>query len=352
MDSPSRSRKRGSENQLGRQTEHSQPENTKRSKTSLEGILEPVPAGDPNFTSKPPRLAVSSDDRALYVSDYNVDLREQPNTKRSMMNNQSRREGEGLFGTNAHESIAGQDSQTPVNGNTGQGPITNYHNTFAVPISTRQEDQGIALAGEPDRPVVRMKRNSLNNPSRGGGTHVLQDYQCQVMLLEQLNKRRLLMSREEPNTAIRLQNITSLPNQLNIPHTAVKEFLENLPVYLQSIEDFKLSIVADTKALQNYEEDLDKKDAKIKALENSYNELIPMTPEAQQGELRQVKDKTMLTMQQDREKARLNRDNTVEKVEGKNEIIAGLERALARAKELVPELIEDLIKLALKLRDV
>jgi hypothetical protein len=81
MDSPSRSRKRGPENQLDKQIEDSEPENTKRSKDSLECILEPVPAGDPTFTGKLPHLAVLSDDRALYVSSYDVDLRGQQNKK-------------------------------------------------------------------------------------------------------------------------------------------------------------------------------------------------------------------------------------------------------------------------------
>ena len=139
MDSPSRSRKRGSRDQLGEQIENSEPENTKRSKGSLECILEPIPAGDPNFTSKFPHLTVLSDGHALYVPDHDANLREQQNRKGSMMYSQPRREGEELSGTIAHEYIVRHDSQTPVNVNTGQGPITNYH----VSISTRQEDQGI-----------------------------------------------------------------------------------------------------------------------------------------------------------------------------------------------------------------
>ncbi|KAH6684654.1 hypothetical protein B0J14DRAFT_555611 [Halenospora varia] len=353
MDSLSRSRKRGSEDQLDKQIENSEPENTKRSKASLESLLEPVPAGDPNFTGNPLHLAVLSDDRALYVSDYNVDLCEQQNKRRSMMNSQSRQEGEELSGTIAHESIVRQDLQTPVNGNTGQGPVTNYHNPFTVPVSTRQEDRRIAFAGEPDRPVVGMNHNSLYNPVEGGGNHALQDYQMQLMLLDQQNKKRRMMARQEQegqDTALR--TITSLPDQLNIAHASVKELLENLPAYFQNIQNFKHTIPADVRTLQGYEEDLGKKEAKIRALENSYNELFEMTPGAQQGELLEVRDKAMLTMQQEREKLRLNRDNVMREVEGKNERIAELEGALERARELVPELIEDLIKLAPKLRDV
>ncbi|CZR51230.1 uncharacterized protein PAC_01105 [Phialocephala subalpina] len=258
MDSPSRPRKRGFEDQLDNQIENSEPGNTQQSKASLECILEPIPADDPK-----PR-----------------------NRKRSVMAGQPHQEEE-LSGTVAHESVG------------------------------------------------------------GGGNHALQDYQMQIMMLD--NKLMAKTALEKQDTALR--TITSLPDQLNIAHTSVKELLENLPAYIQDIQDFKRSIPRDIEALQGYEEKLDQKEAQFKALENRYNELIQMTPEAQQGELRQVRDKAMLTMQQDREKLRLNRDNTVKEVEGKNERIEGLGVALGRSRELVPELILDLLKLAPKLRD-
>jgi DNA repair ATPase RecN len=198
-----------------------------------------------------------------------------------------------------------------------------------------------------------MNHNSQYNPVVSGGQLALQDYQMQLMLLEQQNKKRLLMpnkEREEQGTALR--TFTPLLDQVNIAHTSVKELLENLPAYVQNIQDFKHSIPADIQALQGHEENLNKKEAEIKTLENRYNELIQMTPEVQQGELRQVKDRAMLTMRQDWEKLRLNRDNTMVEVEGRTERIAGFERELGRARELVPELIENLIKLAPKLCDV
>ncbi|OBT61410.1 hypothetical protein VE03_09502 [Pseudogymnoascus sp. 23342-1-I1] len=259
------------------------------------------------------------------------------------------RQGKELSGIIAHESVGIQDSQTLINGNTAKGPITNYPNIFAVPMSTGQEYQGLALAGQPDCPVVRMNHNGLENYV---GNHPLQDYQTQLMLLEQQNKRRLWMARAFEEQVTALQTIPLVLNQLNIAHISVKELLANLPTYFQNIEDFKSSIPQDIKSLQGYEEKLYKKEAEIKALENRYNELIQMTPEAQQGELQQVRDKAMLTMQQDREGLTRDRDNTVEKIEEKNGRIEGLEVALGRSRELMPELIEDLKKLALKLRDV
>ncbi|KFY26473.1 hypothetical protein V493_04063 [Pseudogymnoascus sp. VKM F-4281 (FW-2241)] len=203
-------------------------------------------------------------------------------------------------------------------------------------------------------PVVRMNHNGLDNYV---GNYALQDYQMQLMLLEQQNKKRLLMAREESLKAFKeqdtaLRTIPSVLNQLNIAHISVKGLLANLPTYSQNIEDFKSSIPRYIKTLQGYEEKLDEKEAEIKALENRYNELIQMTPEAQQLELRQVRDKAMLTMQQDREGLTRDRDNTVEKIEEKNGLIEGLEVALGRSRELMPELIEDLKKLAPKLRDV
>lgn len=267
------------------------------------------------------------------------------------MNSQSYREGEELPGTIPHESIIRQNSQTPANSNTGQDSITNHHSTFAVPISTRQEDQGKAIAGEPDRPVGRMNHNSVYNPAGGVVNHPLQHYQMQLMVLEQQKEQRRLMEKalEAQDTALR--TITSLPDQLNIAHTSVKKLLENLPAYFEDIEGYKRSIRGGIQMLQFGEELLVKKEAEIEDLENRYNELIQMTPVAQQEELRQVKEKAILTMQQDREKLKLNRDKTMGEVEEKNQRIAALEGALGRARELVPELIEDLTKLAPKLRD-
>src|SRR5271155_341208 len=38
--------------------------------------------------------------------------------------------------------------------------------------------------------------------AQGGGNHALQDYQMQLMLLEQQNKKRLMMARQEQDMAI------------------------------------------------------------------------------------------------------------------------------------------------------
>lgn len=229
----------------------------------------------------------------------------------------------------------------------------NSHNTFALPISTSTDDQGIALPRKLDNPVVGMNHNGPYTSVGGGRDHALEDYQIQLMLLEQQNKKRSFMARksiEDQDTALR--TITSLPDQLTIAHTSVKELLENLPAYCQNIEDFKCSIPSSLETLQGYEEQLRNKEAEIKALENRYTELIQMTPDAQQRELWRVRDKALRTMQQDCKETRLKRDNKLRTVEERNGRIEGMAVAIRRSVELVPELIEDLIKLEPKLCDV
>lgn len=203
----------------------------------------------------------------------------------------------------------------------------------------RQEGKGIPLAGEPDRPVVE-----------------LQDYQVQFLLLDKQNKKRLEMQRLEMQnfSAVRdrqdieLEEITSPLNQLTLAHLSIKELLQRLPTHHQYIEDLKVSLLADIKTLESCERDLNKKEAELKSMEDRYNELINMTPETQQGELQEVKDKVMVTMQQDWEKVKLDRDNAMGRVKDTNEQIAGLKKA----SELVPELIKDLTQLAVKLHDI
>jgi len=48
-------------------------------------------------------------------------------------------------------------------------------------------------------------------PNAAGGNHALQDYQMQLMLLEQQNKKRLLMARQEQDTAIRPDGQPGMP---------------------------------------------------------------------------------------------------------------------------------------------
>ncbi|KAH8587538.1 hypothetical protein B0O99DRAFT_747523 [Bisporella sp. PMI_857] len=321
MEPPSRSRKRGFGDQLAAQMRNSEPGNTQRSKANLDYILAPIPAGDSA----------------------------EQDMKRLMAAAQPHQEEE-LSGTLAQKFVSRQDSQAPFDGNTGQGIITSYHNTFAAPMSTSQEYRGLALARQLGSPAARMNHNSPDNSDRRARSWEMQDYRMQIMLLEQQNRNRLSMATTAPkgqDTA--LQKITLLLDQLNITHTSVKELLAKFPAYIQH---FMSSVPRDINILQSYDEKLDQEEAEIKALENRYNELIQMTPEAQQGELRQVRDKVMLTMQQDREELRLDRYNAARIVEEESGRTGGLRVALMRSREVVEELIEDLMRLVPELRNL
>ena len=61
---------------------------------------------------------------------------------------------------------------------------------------------GMELGAVPDmyNPNPAMIRPQPSAPNGPGGNHALQDYQMQLMLLEQQNKKRLLMARQEQDT--------------------------------------------------------------------------------------------------------------------------------------------------------
>lgn len=50
-----------------------------------------------------------------------------------------------------------------------------------------------------------------------GGNHALQDYQMQLMLLEQQNKKRLMMARQEQNSPTRTDGQSGVPGQQGFP---------------------------------------------------------------------------------------------------------------------------------------
>ncbi|KAE9377676.1 hypothetical protein N431DRAFT_554032 [Stipitochalara longipes BDJ] len=352
MDPPSRSPKRRRNEQLEEPIEGSEPSNTKRLRTSLDRNLEPVSAGDPNPSGRPPRRAASNDDGTLNVSVDDGDSRGQQNPQRTMSNSQSRTEGNELSGTISNVSIVGQKPQTPISGKTGKtatGPI-NGHTAFPAPTSTRQEDQGIVLAAPP---VVRTNHNGLDSGVGGIRNLALSDQEKrQKMFTEhRMRNRELLKKKAEDDRDTALRMVTSLPDQLNIAHISVKEVLSNFTTHILLIKDFKNSITDDTAWLNFWEMELGKKEAKIKALENIYNDLIPITPPGLQGEQQQLKEKSMLTMQENLEKVRLMIDKSIKEIREKNERLAASEKALARSREMVPQLIEDLMKLAPKLSE-
>ena len=58
-----------------------------------------------------------------------------------------------------------------------------------------------------------MRAPGLPNGNQSGGNHALQDYQMQLMLLEQQNKKRLLMARQEQDSVSRIDGSQGIPGQ-------------------------------------------------------------------------------------------------------------------------------------------
>ncbi|XHG09128.1 hypothetical protein AWENTII_012207 [Aspergillus wentii] len=60
-------------------------------------------------------------------------------------------------------------------------------------------------------------RAGMQTPGGQHGNHALQDYQMQLMLLEQQNKRRLMMARQEQDSMARTDGQTPMPGQQGLP---------------------------------------------------------------------------------------------------------------------------------------
>ncbi len=149
-----------------------------------------------------------------------------------------------------------------------------------------------------------------------------------------------------------LKTIISLEDYLQHGHAAVKQFLSQIPAYSEKMEDSKRSISTDIGNLQLAEVSLADKEAKIRAVENRYDDLIQMTPSAQQGELQKVKERSLLTMQEELKGVKSSRDEKSDDIEEKQAKLREAEGALKSARQLMPELILDLNELVLKLNEV
>lgn len=86
------------------------------------------------------------------------------------------------------QTLRGQRPSLQNSGMQGQNPdlmaVTDINNSGAGPEYRFASSVGLHQSGPPI-------------PSPAGGNHALQDYQMQLMLLEQQNKKRLLMARQE-----------------------------------------------------------------------------------------------------------------------------------------------------------
>ena len=95
-----------------------------------------------------------------------------------------------------HHSRPALNNQSMPNG--VMGPSVMPNQSDLVPIA---DGQGMYTMNEyygaAGGPQMAQLRAGMQTPSNQQGNHALQDYQMQLMLLEQQNKRRLIMARQE-----------------------------------------------------------------------------------------------------------------------------------------------------------
>lgn len=116
-----------------------------------------------------------------------------------------------------HHSRSASNSQGIPNGGM-MNPNVMANQADLVPMP---DGQGMyPMGGAPEYYAANGQMNQvrpggMQTPGGGGqhGNHALQDYQMQLMLLEQQNKRRLMMARQEQDTMARTDGQPPMPGQ-------------------------------------------------------------------------------------------------------------------------------------------
>lgn len=118
-----------------------------------------------------------------------------------------------------HHSRSASNSQgIPNGGMMNPGVMANQTDLMPMP-----DGQGMyPMAGGPDYygangQLAQVRPGSLQTPGTQHGNHALQDYQMQLMLLEQQNKRRLMMARQEQDSIARSDGQPPMPGQGILP---------------------------------------------------------------------------------------------------------------------------------------
>lgn len=272
-----------------------------------------------------------------------------------------------------------------------------------MPVPSFQNSQG---GSEMDANTTRAGR-----PSRlaGWGHLTLHDYRMEITILERQNKRRQLMTRQEDDgtgghtsqdgtdcSALDRENGTKqaagINNNIGSVMDAARGFetnaqlagpnsqlecaakceerarllivhllkatldnasqcLQQIPSWLQNRGRLIESLSEDEVALHLYQEQLNKQ-AEIDTLEEKYEGLAQLIPEAQQEELLNVKEKTKSTMQLDIKKLYTRREECFGDIQDKRLRDEELEVRIKGIKSAISETIEVLEALMAQVRDL
>ena len=139
---------------------------------------------------------------------------------------------------------------------------------------------------------------------------------------------------------------------LKATHNNASQWLQQLPLWLQDLRSLKDSLPRDEEALPAHKEQVHKKQAEIDMLEAKYEDLAQITPEAQQEELQQVREKAKLTMQRDVWELNTRLEVCLRGMQEKRARIENLEVCVRGLKSATPEAIEALKALVARLPDL
>ncbi|RAH49482.1 putative cAMP-dependent protein kinase pathway protein (Som1) [Aspergillus brunneoviolaceus CBS 621.78] len=109
-----------------------------------------------------------------------------------------------------HHSRSAMNNQGMPNGMINPGVMQNQTDMVSMPDGQVYPINGDYYGANGQMAQVR---NGMQTPGGQPGNHALQDYQMQLMLLEQQNKRRLMMARQEQDSMARPDGQPPLPGQ-------------------------------------------------------------------------------------------------------------------------------------------
>lgn len=111
-----------------------------------------------------------------------------------------------------HHNRSGMNNQGLPNGMMNAMP--NAGSPMMQPMS---DAGGMSMPMEPYFQANAQMRPGMPAGGGQGGNHALQDYQMQLMLLEQQNKKRLMMARQEQDSMTRADGQPAIPGQPGMP---------------------------------------------------------------------------------------------------------------------------------------
>ncbi|KAJ5096293.1 hypothetical protein NUU61_005649 [Penicillium alfredii] len=115
-----------------------------------------------------------------------------------------------------HHSRSALNSQgMPNGGMMNPGVMSNQADLVPMPDGQGMYPMGPEYYGSNGQ--MPQVRPGMATPGGQHGNHALQDYQMQLMLLEQQNKRRLMMARQEQDSMARTDGQPPMPGQQGLP---------------------------------------------------------------------------------------------------------------------------------------